>query len=998
MQKFYSHARFKSLILLGFIFNFGRPLQALEGPSQVRPSTSLIPQSLQIESSEDFPIAVDKQQRLRALSVNADGLKFAYEGRVRWSRSNDNLAIADNGLVTGLKPGKTIVTVESLDQPGLSQSLELEIRKEPIYVYFQAPKNWQKAHVWSWYLDGNADITGLDPKGNPLAAISTSPDLSYPGPAMKAVDGMPGWFFIALPRWDDESLFPGRKLLKQPIRVVFSNPDNGEKTRDFAHYDGCFLSYNRYLRGNIIDGRWDSPMNCPAFPKRLRVIAEPRGGPVWGAGGFVDLSSSGAKSPITRFTVDGTAASLDRGQSFPPKALNLDQLFNSQGQAVVCAFAKNAVNAGTTEECFHFDKTDSNAFRNFSGLGVRYTENSSTFAIWSPDRSSVELWLDGQTIPMGYIGNQINMPGVWAVTVPGNHYLKRYQYFIDDNAVRDPYSVMVEAGTDYSIVLDPSRISPKDGWVSTPRLTNREDAIIYEMSVRDFTSDPNSGVSAENRGKFSGLVEANTWFNKGQAGENPSIRTGLEHLKELGVTHVQLMPVFDYATCSKKDVRNGPGCYNWGYDPENFNVPEELYSKTPTDPINRVQEFQTMVNEFHKAGLRVVIDVVYNHTWTRPYREADEGEKYFGDITGKYFLFDKDGIGYQLTGTGNTIDPKDPMVNMYIRDSLEYWVKTYNVDGFRFDVAGVFDTQEITGWMTYLYEKFPQKQLLAYGEPYTALPDPDPNHFRLNNVQNMQTFDGKRAEFGGFNFSFREAIKGNNDTGLGGGFVFNDSYDVVTLMNGLRGSLGNGNVNQSAFADDPVQTINYASSHDNLNLFDKINAWASLQNFAVSQDYKMRIQAFANSIILVSQGMPFLHSGEEFARSKSGVPDSYQAGDAVNRVNWNKKLENFGLFEFSKQLVNLRRKLAGLRLPSKLEIDQAVSVKVLSNGVIELKISPNGKNRQEILVLLNSGQDKNYDLPSGDWTLALEQGKATQERRVSGQVNASGTAITLLYR
>jgi pullulanase len=262
----------------------------------------------------------------------------------------------------------------------------------------------------------------------------------------------------------------------------------------------------------------------------------------------------------------------------------------------------------------------------------------------------------------------------------------------------------------------------------------------------------------------------------------------------------------------------------------------------------------------------------------------------------------------------------------------------------------------------------------------------------------MVNAKGEKAQFGGFNFPYREAIKGNNDTGYGGGYAFNDTYNATAIINGLRGSVGYDDIYQSAFADDPVQTINYASSHDNLNLWDKINAWSGLQTFQVSQDYKKRIAAFANGIVLVSQGIPFLHSGEEFARTKGGIPDSYQAGDSINRVHWERKAEFKDLFDFYKQMVDIRRRFAGLRLPTKTEIDQSLSVKALGNGLFELKVSPNGKNRSELLILLNSGPDREYYLPSGDWNLAIEQGRATQERKVSGRVTAGGTALTFFYR
>ncbi len=956
-------------------------------------------QSLTIESVEENGIAVDKTERFRVLGETQEGRRIAYPGRVRWSVSSPAAEVSDVGYVTGKAEGPVTLSVEALDGSGLRGSLDTQVKKEPIYVYFQAPKNWNKAHVWYWYLDGEADVSGLDRNGNPLNAITATSQGSYPGPQMQAVNGMPGWFFITLPRFDDASQYPNRRLVKQPIRMLFSNPDNGEKTRDFLHYDGCFYSYNRYLRGNVIDGRWDSPANCPAFPKKLRAIAEGRGGPVWTERGFVDLVVQGSKSPLSRFTFDGTPASLTNGAQFPKQgeSIILDKQFDTQDQALLCLYLQDGTAGASFNECFPFFRTDPGAAQAIKNLGVSYTENATTFSIWSPDRNSLELWLDGRTIPMGYVGDAIKQPGVWAVTVPGNHYLKRYKFLVDDVAVRDPYATMVEPGTDYGIVLDPQRIQPEGGWAPTPELVQREDAVVYELSIRDFTLAPSSGVSPSLRGTFLGLVEPGTFLNKDQAGSNQSIKTGIEHLKELGVTHVQLMPVFDYATCSAKDIRNSPSCYNWGYDPENFNVPEERYATNPKDYEGRIREFQTMVNELHKAGIRVIIDVVYNHTWVRPWREADEGEKYFGDITGKYFLFDENGIGYQLTGTGNTIDPKEPAVYKYIQDSLEYWVRTYNIDGFRFDVAGVFDYQEITGWMTHLYKKFPNKNLLNYGEPYTALPDPDPKHFRLFNVSKMENADGK-AEFGGFNFAYREAIKGNNDSGNGGGFAFNDSYNATAIINGLRGSLGYDDIYQSAFSNDPVQTINYASSHDNLNLFDKINAWASLQPYQVSLDYKKRIQVFANAIVLMSQGIPFLHYGEEFLRTKGGIPDSYQAGDNLNRIDWNRKLQFKDVSDAYAQLIQARRRFAGLRLPSKEEIERSLQVKSIGNGFFEIRVSPNGQSRAELIVLLNSGPDRDYTLPNGEWTLALEQGKKTEERKVSGRISAGGTAVTLLYR
>ena len=264
--------------------------------------------------------------------------------------------------------------------------------------------------------------------------------------------------------------------------------------------------------------------------------------------------------------------------------------------------------------------------------------------------------------------------------------------------------------------------------------------------------------------------------------------------------------------------------------------------------------------------------------------------KVFGDITGKYFLHNENEIGYQLTGTGNTIDPdRDPMVNLFIRDSLEYWIKTYNIDGFRFDLAGAFDYQKVSDWMTYLNYKYPDKKILGFGEPWVALPDPNPRHLRLTNIHMMYDQYGNFSHFGGFNFPFREAIKGFNNDGNGGGFAFNQIPDVQTVINGLRGSVGTDSPFQSMFAADPVQSINYVSSHDNLTLYDKIEAWSEIQDFPVSFDYKKRIAEFANSIVFMSQGVAKFHSGAEFLRTKFGIDNSYNSPDSVNQIDWTLK-------------------------------------------------------------------------------------------------------------
>ena len=298
-------------------------------------------------------------------------------------------------------------------------------------------------------------------------------------------------------------------------------------------------------------------------------------------------------------------------------------------------------------------------------LGAVYSVGKTVFSLWSPDNSNVVLNLDGKDYTMTKVADFGGYTDVYQVTVTGDQLLKPYQFKVGGVVARDPYGKMVKPNTNFNIVMDTSRTDLAEGWAARPAFKEREDAVIYEVHVRDFTISSTSGVDAAKRGKFAGMVQSGTTYS--------NVKTGIDHLKELGVTHVQLLPVYDFGSCP--DV-NDTSCYNWGYDPINFSVPEERYSQTPYDYENRMREFKNMVNEFHKAGIRVVMDVVYNHTYDKTV---------FNPITGKYYT------ATDLSGCGNSIDATNPMVGRMIRDSLEYWVKEYNIDGFRFDLVGIFD-------------------------------------------------------------------------------------------------------------------------------------------------------------------------------------------------------------------------------------------------------------------------------------------------------------------
>ncbi len=642
-------------------------------------------------------------------------------------------------------------------------------------------------------------------------------------------------------------------------------------------------------------------------------------------------------------------------------------------------------------------------------LGAVYSADSTTFSIWSPDHSNVKVRVNGIEHSMQKVADFAGYNNVYQVTVSGDLHLAQYTFLINAKQVRDPYGKMAKPGTgDYeavNIVMDMSKTDPTGGWASRPALIEREDAIIYEMHVRDFTIDSSSGVSAGNHGKFMGLVEAGTTYN--------GVKTGIDHLKELGVTHVQLLPVYDYATCDGLPDSNG--CYNWGYDPRNFNIPEDRYSKVATDYEERAREFKTMVNEFHKAGIRVIMDVVYNHTYNK---------QMFENITGQYYT------PTDLSGTGNSIDGDVPMVSRLIQDSLEYWVDEYGIDGFRFDLIGIFSYQEVEKWGSYMNTTFPDRNLLIYGEPWNGYASDPKNDQR---VRYGTTHNMVEEHVGVFNGAFREAIKGSNDD-TRTGFMFNNVAAADSgwgIYDGLRGSGYNPNDSRNGewfrnYASDPEQTINYISAHDNFGLWDKV--YLSLatnvsQNSSHQVDwltppadlgYAKRVVNFGMGMVLTSQGIPFIHSGDEFLRTKTnnqdmanasawnygdhgGTHNTYNAPDSFNAIRWANKADNAATFNYFKTLINLRRSHAGMRMNSNQEIAQYMVVDrpdIYGGQVVSAYITyPD--DSQNLFIVYNSGNNQNITLPSGSWTKVADANGAANVSGLSGSAVVEGTSVTI---
>ncbi|MER7729193.1 alpha-amylase family glycosyl hydrolase [Streptomyces sp. NPDC096323] len=599
-------------------------------------------------------------------------------------------------------------------------------------------------------------------------------------------------------------------------------------------------------------------------------------------------------------------------------------------------------------------------------LGALYTPTQTTFRIWSPDKSEVSVTVGGQTHTMRP-ADVSGYTDVYQAVVTGNLKDQPYQFRVGNSTVRDPYARMVKPGTTEGIVMDAEAIQPTGGWAPTPPLAKREDAVIYEMSVRNFTIDASSGVDSAKRGKFAGLTQTGTTYN--------GVKTGIDHLKELGVTDVQLMPSFDFNSTVP----------NWGYDPLNYNVPEEQFSQF-TAPEDRVREFKDMVNAFHENGIRVIMDVVYNHTASKDALQ---------NITGKYYHQE------QLSGVGNSIDDGNPMVSRMIFDSLEYWVKNYNIDGYRFDLIGVHQYKNVDQWAKYLNTTFPDRTLQIHGEPWSGGVD-DP--LQAEKVRYGTTPALAGGHVGVFNGTYRDAIKGGTRDQILG-YMGGAASNASSIALGMRGSpLAVKSTSpladpwSPAFAYDPEQTINYVSAHDDLNLWDKIT-YSGVTGGAAGKAGQM--DRFGTGMIFTSQGIPFLHEGDEFLHSKAvngdyeAAKNSYESGDNVNAIQWGEKAANAATFAYYKDAIALRKSTPALRLNTWDAVKNQMST-TTDGSVVISTISSNASaptSHDTVVVYNPTNSTYAVNLPSGTWKKVLDTNGA-----VSATGNTAGSLAVTVFK
>ncbi|MDX9916689.1 MAG: type I pullulanase [Gudongella sp.] len=531
-------------------------------------------------------------------------------------------------------------------------------------------------------------------------------------------------------------------------------------------------------------------------------------------------------------------------------------------------------------------------------LGAICTPQQTVFRVYAPLREKINLRLYEGASHVRRAEHPMTKEsdGVFSTRIEGDLDGKFYTYIIEDNLeITDPYSTAVSCNSMRSAVIDLSKTNP-DGWEEheAPELNNISESIIYEVHVKDFTAHPSFGV--EEPGTFKAFSKRGTKYK--------DFSTGIDHLTELGVTHVHLMPVSDFITVREEpELRLSDDNYNWGYDPEHYNAVEGTYSTDPYDPHVRVRELKELIMSLHKAGLRVVLDVVYNHT----FRSKDSN---FNQLYPNFYRTWPDGTLSDGSGCGNELNTEDPMVRKFIIESLEYWTREFKVDGFRFDLMALMDLDTMELITKRL--KAIRPDILIYGEPWTGGATVLPS--------NKTTSRGSQGEkgFSIFNDSFRDALKGDND-GYGTGFAQGNLDKRRGITTGATGSIffDEGHI---GFASRASESVNYANSHDNLILQDKLLKTLP----GMSDEEYIRYNKFVHSILFFSMGIPFIHAGNEFMRTKRGLSNSYNAPISINAIDWSLKEKNYELFSFIKDLIEFRKSRPEFKMDDADEIRKAV--------------------------------------------------------------------------
>ena len=531
-------------------------------------------------------------------------------------------------------------------------------------------------------------------------------------------------------------------------------------------------------------------------------------------------------------------------------------------------------------------------------LGALYTKESTTFRVWSPVSRSIKLriYRSGTPVFLNPIGNdnyqEYEMTrgekGTWEYTINGDLGGYYYTYFVTNSTypkgreVVDPYAKSTGVNGVRGMIVDFSKTNP-EGWDEVKVLNiNPTSLTVYETHVADVTSSSTWGGSEENAKLFTGMFEEGTTYKKG----NTTVKTGFDHIKELGVNAVQLLPIFD----SANEERPGKVGFNWGYNPLNYNTLDGQFSTDPFNGYTKITEFKQLVQAYNAAGINIIMDVVYNHT------SSLAGTNFDVLMPGYYFRYNG-GTPSNGSGCGNETASNMYMFRKFMVDSTEFWASEYKLGGFRFDLMAVHDTKAMDALAKNLHENV-NESIVVYGEPWTGGGTAIPAGFTAASQDNMNLYKG----YGCFNDKMRDGlIKGGMKADTETGWITNpnsvNGTDLRDVKNGIKGLVLNGNTKY-----EPEKAVQYVTCHDNYTLYDRISA-TGLKDEATIK----KMAVLANSVVFTSQGIGFMLAGEEFLRTKGGNHNSYNASYEVNELNYDLKVKNLEMMDYYKKLIALKQ-------------------------------------------------------------------------------------------
>lgn len=608
-------------------------------------------------------------------------------------------------------------------------------------------------------------------------------------------------------------------------------------------------------------------------------------------------------------------------------------------------------------------------------LGAHYTPDSTVFRVWAP--VAVEMKIKYKVVGESDFfeaSMERTERGVWQFTLQGDHHLTEYIYRAKVNhdwiETTDPYARSVTINGERSVVIDLQKTDP-DQWQRSEKrmnLRSKTDSIIYELHIRDFTIHPDSGV--RHKGKYLGITERSTKTSKGTT-------TGLDYLKNLAITHVQLMPVADFGSVdeTKPDTQ-----YNWGYDPVHFFAPEGSYATEPNDPVLRIKELKTLIRTLQDNGLSVILDVVFNHVYKL---EESSFEKL---VPGYYFRYDGGGNPVNGTGVGNDTASERKMVRKFITDALLYWLNEYKVDGFRFDLMGIHDVETMNIAAQKLKSLNPGIFLLGEGWDLNTNLEPE-KRATLSSAKVL-------PDYSFFNDSFRDSVKGSIFIDGTAGFINGNQEHSIKdqILRSLSGYAGKNDKFLSA-----KQSINYTECHDNHTLYDLLKIRHPHEN----ESQRKKRQQLALAFTLFSRGVPFIHSGQEFYRTKYGVENSYNMPDRINAFNWHDCEKYESDVKYFRELIKIRNEQPVFHdeagsINQLYELPECIFGVEITHPMTDKKVKC--YNWQRVLLLFNQSL-KAVEIPIQHdyWKIAVENEKCAVKNMDSNAYFINPLSFSLLF-